>query len=169
MNSLAKHPLKLLFVCFLFAQTIQAAQTDLAPAGEGSNDKENWQGDLRAGIAKISITPAHARKPVHDDVNARVLVLEIGGKRLAFVSVDLGVYTSEHLVATCKEKSGLSQILLSSSHTHSDPGSDFKDFYEQQITQAVGTAVNNMFPARICAGHRSFPQLRLNRMVSRMD
>ena len=102
MNSLTKHPLKLLFVCFLFALTIQSAQTDLTPAGDNPKDKENWQGELRAGIAKISITPAHAKKPVHDDVNARVLVLEIGGKRLAFVLVDLGVYTSEHLVATCK-------------------------------------------------------------------
>src|SRR5690349_13122257 len=121
MNSFTNHPLKLLLVCFLFARTIQAAQTDLAPPGEGSKDRENWQGDLRAGIAKISITPAHAKKPVHDDVKARVLVLEIGGQRVAFVSVDLGVYTSEHLVATCKEKFVLSQVFLSSSHTHSDP------------------------------------------------
>jgi len=169
MNSLTNHPLKLLLVCFLFARTIQAAQTDLAPPGESSKEKENWQGELRAGIAKISITPAHAKKPVHDDVNARVLVLEIAGKRLAFVSVDLGIYTSEHLVAICKEKFGFSQVLLSSSHTHSDPGSDFKDFYEQQITQAVGTAVSNMFLARICAGHRSFPQLGFNRLVIRED
>jgi hypothetical protein len=48
-------------------------------------------GELLAGTAKINITPENPQKPVHDNVNARVLVLEIAGKRLAFVSVDLGV------------------------------------------------------------------------------
>lgn len=122
-----------------------------------------------AGTAKISITPEDPEKPVHDLANARVLVLEIGGKRLAFVSVDLGVYTSEHLVAACKEKYGLTQMVLCSSHTHSDPGGSFKDFYEQQIVAAMADAIKNMFPARIAAGHRSFPQLGFNRLIPRED
>lgn len=159
-----------LLVCALVHTEISRA-ADPPPAAAGASAKalQVWQGQLLAGTAKVNLTPEHPTKPVHDNVNARVLVLEIGGKRLAFVSVDLGVYTSEQLVSVCKEKFGLSQMLLSSSHTHSDPGSTFKDFYEQQIVEGVGTAVKNMFPARVCAGHRSFPQLGFNRLVIRED
>ena len=88
---------------------------------------------------------------------------------MAFVSVDLGVYSSEQLVTSCKEKFGLSQMVLSSSHTHSDPGGSYKPFYEEQITRAVAEAVKEMFPARISAGHRSFPQLGFNRLIIRED
>jgi hypothetical protein len=168
MNFWTKYQAGLLLVCgCVLSGPIRAAE----PAAGAVNAKEMqaWRGELLAGTAKISITPENPKKPVHDNVNARVLVLEIGGKRLAFVSVDLGVFTSEHLVAACKEKFGLSQMLLSSSHTHSDPGSSYKDYYEKQIIEAVGTAIQDMFPARIGAGHQSFPQLGFNRLVVRED
>jgi pimeloyl-ACP methyl ester carboxylesterase len=126
-------------------------------------------GELRAGTAKVNITPESPSKPVHDQVFARSLVLEVNGERLGFVSVDLGIYTSEHLAAVCKEKFGISQLLISSSHTHSDPGNKYAAFYEDQIIKAVETAVTNMFPARISAGHRSFPQLGFNRLIVRED
>jgi hypothetical protein len=126
-------------------------------------------GELQAGTAKVSITPENTKLPVHDKVYARSLVLEVNGERVGFVSVDLGVYTSERLVAVCKEKFGLSQFMLSSSHTHSDPGRAYASFYEDQIIQAVDAAVKNMFPARISAGHRSFPQLGFNRLIVRED
>jgi hypothetical protein len=126
-------------------------------------------GELRAGTAKVSITPEDARKPVHDKVYARSLVLDVDGERIAVVSVDLGIYTSEHFVEVCKEKFGISQIVLSSSHTHSDPGRSYAAFYEERLIQVVETAVNNMFPARISAGHKSFPQLGFNRLVVRED
>src|SRR6516225_5986778 len=156
----------LIWVCALCG-AIRAA--DPAAVDSSANEKQVWQGELLAGTAKINITPENPSKPVHDNVNARVLVLEIKGKRLAFVSVDLGVYTSEHLVAACKEKFGLTQMLLSSSHTHSGPGAEYKAFYEEQIIQAVGAAVKNLFPARISAGRKSFPQLGFNRLIVRED
>ena len=170
MNSRILHQ-SCLVLAFIVALggTVRADDSTVSGSNTGGNEKQVWQGELLAGTAKISITPPNPGKPVHDNVNARVLVLEIQGKRLAFVSVDLGVYFSERLVVACKEKYGLSQILLCSSHTHSDPGSSFNDFYESQITQAVGTALQNMFPARICAGHRSFPQLGFNRLIIRED
>jgi len=126
-------------------------------------------GELRAGTAKVSITPENPSQPVHDKVYARSLVLEVDGKRIAFVSVDLGIYTSEHLVSACKDKFGIAELMLSSSHTHSDPGKKYSAFYEEQILKAVEAAVNNMFPARISAGHRSFPQLGFNRLIVRDD
>jgi hypothetical protein len=152
-----------------FTGNIRAADPPTAPAPVAAKEKCIWQGELLAGTAKINLTPENTKLPVHDKVNARALVLEIGGKRLAFVSVDLGVYYSEHLVAACKERFGLSQMVLSSSHTHSDPGGGYKSFYEEQILQAVGAASKNLFPARISAGHRSFPQLGFNRLIIRDD
>jgi neutral ceramidase len=126
-------------------------------------------GELRAGTAKVSITPEDVKMPVHDQCYARSLVLDVDGERLAFVSVDLGIYTSEHLVAACKERFGIAHLVLSSSHTHSGPGRNYAAFFEERLIQVVGAAVNDMFPARISAGHRSFPQLGFNRLVVRED
>lgn len=169
MNSWTKYQVLSLVCGCALTGTIRAADPAATPAANTPKEKQVWKGELLAGTAKITLTPEAPNKPVHDNVNARVLVLEMGGKRLAFVSVDLGIFTSEHLVAACKEKFGLSQMLLSSSHTHSDPGSSYNGFYEKQIIDAVGVAVQNRFPARIGAGHRSFPQLGFNRLVVRED
>jgi neutral ceramidase len=169
MNSRFRCQLLLLICVFVHGGITRAADPPQLTAGAGAKEQQGWRGDLLAGTAKINITPQNSKKPIHDNVNARVLVLEIRGQRLAFVSVDLGVYTSDQLLSACKEKFGLSQMLLCSSHTHSDPGNSYKDSYEKQIVEAVGTAVHNMFPARICAGHRTFPQLGFNRLVIRED
>jgi neutral ceramidase len=132
---------------------------------------------LLAGTAKVNITPK-IEEPLHDSVYARSLVLDFNGKRLAFVSVDLAVFTSDRVEKVCKEKYGISDLILCSSHTHSEPqkwGRSFSKenpfvlFYEDQIINAVGIAVSNMFPARISAGHKSFPQLGFNRLVIRDD
>ena len=68
-------------------------------------------GELRAGAAKISITP-ETDEPLHDPVYARSLILEAGGRRLAFVSADLAVFTSTNVEKTCQEKYGLSQVFM---------------------------------------------------------
>ena len=69
-------------------------------------------GELRAGTAKVSITPDDVKMPVHDACYARSLVLDVGGERVAIVAVDLGIYTNEHLVAACKERFGISHLVL---------------------------------------------------------
>jgi neutral ceramidase len=126
-------------------------------------------GELRAGTAKVSITPDDLKMPVHDKVYARSLVLDVDGERVAFVSVDLGSFTSEKLVAACKDRFGISHLVISSSHTHSGPGRNYAAFFEERLIQVMEVAVSNMFPARISAGHRSFPQLGFNRLVARED
>jgi hypothetical protein len=77
-------------------------------------------GKLLAGTAKVSITPV-TDEPLHDPVYARSLVLEINRERLAFVSVDLGVFTSDNVETTCKEKYGIAKVFLCSSHNHTGP------------------------------------------------
>jgi len=133
-------------------------------------------GQLMAGSAKISITP-ETDEPIHDPVFARSLVLEVNGERLAFVSSDLAVFTSEKVEKECQEKYGLTKVFLCSTHNHTAPSkpgkgaeySDLKAFFGRQIVQVVGMALSNTFPARIAAGRRSFPQLGFKRLIVRED
>jgi neutral ceramidase len=125
-------------------------------------------GKLLAGTAKVNITPK-GNQALHDSLYARSLVLDINGQRIAFVSVDLAIYTSPILLKICKEKYGISQLFLSSSHTHSGARNKNDTFCEDQILSAIGKSIKNMFPARISAGHQSFPQLGFNRLVIRED
>ncbi len=104
------------------------------PAGPGiSNTKSE---SIMAGAAKIDITPQNSvfiggygqdrrSTGVHDPVWARSLVLDIGGRRIAFVSLDLvGLFledvtkirnraSSEHLRAN--------DIIVSCTHNHQGP------------------------------------------------
>jgi len=133
---------------------------------------------LLAGTAKVNITP-RTDEPVHDSIYARVLVLDANGIRLAFVSVDLAVFTSDRIERTCKDKYGITQLMLCSSHTHSEPqpggkrsfqaGNPYTAFYEDQIIKAVGESVTHLFAATISAGRATFPQLGFNRLVPRED
>ncbi|MBV4355905.1 neutral/alkaline non-lysosomal ceramidase N-terminal domain-containing protein [Pinibacter aurantiacus] len=132
---------------------------------------------LMAGTSKINITPK-TDEPVHDSLFARCVVLEANGKRVAFVSVDLAIFTSDRIVNACKQQYGITQLMLCSSHTHSEPllfekmspqKKAFAAFYEDQIIKAVGESVKNMFKAKVSAGHKSFPQLGFNRLIERED
>ena len=63
----------------------------------------------------------------------------------------------------------MSHFFLSSSHTHSGPGRSNSDFFEKQIIKVIGQAIEAMFPAKISAGLRTFPQLGFNRLIIRED
>jgi len=90
---------------------------------------------LKAGVAKVDITPAPGKYMLgsgealttgtHDPLYARVLVLEVGEKRLALVTLDLCRVFQAPLVKKLREeaktRSGISYVLLSASHTHSGP------------------------------------------------
>lgn len=133
-------------------------------------------GQLLAGTGKISIVP-ETDEPVHDPVYARSLVLEINGERLAFVSADLAVFTSDRVEQICHEKYGIAKVFLCATHNHTAPSkprkgssqANFKTFYEDQTIRVVETALSNMFPARITAGRKRFPQLGFKRLVVRDD
>jgi neutral ceramidase len=135
-------------------------------------------GQLMAGTSKINITPK-TDQPVHDSVFARSLVLDIKGQRLAFVSLDLVIFTSERVEQICMQRYNIDRVILSSSHDHSGPmvdnkinfsqSSPFQPFYEDQIIKVVGEAVAQLFPAKIAAGKNTFPQLGFNRLVVRED
>ncbi|SFN33855.1 hypothetical protein SAMN05428949_2483 [Chitinophaga sp. YR627] len=143
-----------------------------------SNTSYADTGKLLAGTSKINITPL-TNQPIHDSVYARSLVLDVSGQRIAFVSVDLPIFTSERVEQICKEKYHISKVVLCSSHNHAAPlvdnkitfalNSPFQAFYEDQVIKVVGDAVVHLFPAKIAAGKSTFPQLGFNRLIVRED
>lgn len=164
MNNLIKRNFKPHFLCLIIAFLIFNISTAKAQNGK-----------LLAGTAKINLTPK-TDELLHDSVYARSLVLDVAGKRIAFVAVDLGIFFSDEVVKVCKQKYKLDQVIISSSHTHSEPHPDGKwafqnnihvPFYEEQIIKVVGMATKNMFEARIAAGYITFPQLGFNRLIIR--
>lgn len=123
---------------------------------------------LLAGTSKINITPA-TNEPLHDSIFARSLILEAGGQRLAFVSVDLAIYTNPNLEKIAKQKYGISKLLLCSSHNHSGPKGQNNAFYEERIIRSLDIAAKNMFEAKISAGRKTFPQLGFKRLIVRAN
>lgn len=136
----------------------------------GATSSFGQESGLKAGTAKINITPDNPKQPLHDSLYARSLVLESDGNKIAFVSIDLGIFSNPGLELICKEEFGLKELLFSSSHTHS--GESYRDnskFLEDKIVQLLANASKNMFQARLAAGHKSFPQLGFNRLIQRED
>jgi hypothetical protein len=123
---------------------------------------------LKAGTAKINITPPDPRYPVHDSLYARSLILEVNGIRIAFLSIDLGGYTNIPLKDALKKQFGLREVYFCPQHTHSAQAGE-KKWLEDKLTQVVEMAFHTMFDARISAGYRSFPQLSFNRLIIRDD
>ena len=90
---------------------------------------------LKAGVAKVDITPppgvpmwgyeVRNSTGTLDPLYARVLVLEVGEKRLALVALDLGrcfgPASLERLRAAVRQSSGISYLLAAASHSHSAP------------------------------------------------
>ncbi len=121
-----------------------------------------------AGTAKIEITPPQPKKEVHDPLLARSLILEAGDTRIAFISVDLGIYTNEALVEALKKQFNLNELYFCSSHTHSGEKAD-EAWLDEQLTKVLDEASKNMFEAKISGGHREFPQLAFNRLIVHED
>ena len=139
---------------------------------------------LFAGTSISNITPdkpiqmaAYNRKVpskgVHDSLYVRVLILEAEGTRLAIISCDLIGYMNNSIIEIAKKRFDIPHVLISSVHTHSGPDLSSSESYaliiEQKIIEGIEQAVNNLFPARITAGYRSFPQLGYNRLIMRKD
>jgi len=132
--------------------------------------------ELRAGVARTDITPPigarmagySARKGVstgvHDPLLAKALVLKDDEDALAVVTMDLAGFPAES-VERVKEaildKTGISQVMLLSSHTHSGPAGDpefpsaekpwIRDA-EQKIISAVVEANASLLPVRYGVG-----------------
>lgn len=141
-------------------------------------------GPLQAGAAVVDITPPTgyamwgygdrhdmACVGVLDPLKARALVLDIGGQRLALVSLDLGRAppraTSAAIRERVKRDSNVSQIFLVGSHTHHGPVIEVDDWpkgktsyvreLEDKLVGVVAEATRALRPARLGAAEKDVP------------
>ena len=142
-------------------------------------------GQLQVGLAKVDITPprgtrlwgAYGRRDkepsegIADPLYVRVVVLDVSGYRLAIIACDLVGYNNQGISDIARKRFHIPHLFICSSHTHSGPNLGDSDSYARSVEQAMinglDEAANNMFPARISAGSRSFPQLGYNRLAGR--
>ena len=147
---------------------------------------------LRAGAATSNITPPLGApivggwEPVpathvHDELQARCLVLDDGNTRLVFVVCDnVGipreVYDSAKQILHDKTGIPAGQMMMSASHTHSAASArgpnkvvrdeeltDYQQFIAARIVDGVCRAINNLEPARIGQGAAQEPTQVFNR------
>ena len=113
-----------------------------------------WGAGLKAGVSKVDITPPPGL-PMYgyfdrtqlstgtlDPLLARILVIEVEGKRLALVTLDLGRTFGPTALARLRDQlareSGISFLLITASHTHAGP--NILDEYPSGKTPAWETA-----------------------------
>jgi hypothetical protein len=148
------------------------------------------QGRFRAGAAAADITPQEwpvrvignfgltMANSAHDPLNARALVLEDGGVKIAIVLVD-SCYVKREEMDRAKElaskRTGISasRILMSATHTHSAPpsraaaGNSLEERYTErlirQTAEAVMQANERLRPAKIGWGAVPVPDEVFNR------
>jgi len=150
-----------------------------------------WCTSLRAGIAKVDITPPHGipmwgysnRKGPStgtlDPLCARVLVLEAGTTRLALVTVDLGRPFGPASLTWLREetRNEVSYVVVAASHTHSGP--TISDEYPNgvpewetaaltKIAKAISEASSQLTDARIGVGY-GFTLIGHNRLRMNAD
>jgi len=133
---------------------------------------------LKAGVAKVDITPplgtrmwgyfnrVKGAEGTLDPLYARVLVLELGDKRLAYVDLDLGRTfgpgSLNQLRESVKQTSGIDCLIVQAIHTHAGPV--IQDQYPsgtpawetaalEKINQAVHTAQLHTEPVRLGVGY----------------
>ena len=178
---------------FLF---ISILLTGLIAVGQVAKTEGN-AGILRAGMAKIDITPSipvklygySSRKAysegIHDPLSVRAVVFEKGGKKIVLISSDLGSYGSE--VFTVVQKSILdkfnlkeSELFLSTVHSHSapilslnaetgDPNNiEYTGSLQQKLIAVIAEAFDNMEPVTTGFGSGSSP-VGANRREMRPD
>jgi len=158
-----------------------------------------FAGELRVGVAKVAITPPtgipmagyyseRGAQGVHDELNAKAIVLEMGGKRAGLVVLDL-ITTPRQLVENTRREiekttqlSG-GNVMISATHTHTgpvlDPGNRFggksdlvKDYsagLPARIAEAVRLAETRLTPARAFAARGHEDSIAFNRRFHMRD
>lgn len=133
---------------------------------------------FRAGASTTNISPSMAVamrssgtiENIHDELQARCLVLDDGEKRLAFIVAD-NIGLPRELLDEAKriihEENELSpeNVMISSTHTHSmvrasgpPPFDDYQKLIIRRMADAVRKAIFNLAPARIGWGVGSVPE-----------
>jgi Neutral/alkaline non-lysosomal ceramidase, N-terminal len=163
-------------VCLLALLGASASAADEFRAGAAtSNITPQIGGNIVGGFSPVPSTN------VHDELNARCLVLDDGKTKLALVVCDLlGIHrsVSDEARKLIQEGVGLPQenVLISATHTHSassamgqdrfkfeQPLEEYQQFVARRIADGVQRAVNNLRPAQIAFGTTEAPEHVFNR------
>jgi neutral ceramidase len=139
------------------------------------------QGILRAGIAKIDITPDmpvmlygyssrnSLSEGIHDRLYARAVVFENSGNMFVLISTDIGSYNDSiynEIKKSFKEKLKIkdSELFLAAIHSHSAPGTSlntkkmhinnvqYTQVLKQKLLDVTGVAINNLKPVNTGLG-----------------
>jgi neutral ceramidase len=158
-----------------------------------------WSGELRAGAATVPITPPvgipmagyyseRGAQGVHDDLLAKALVLEAGGRSAALVVLDL-ITTPRDLVEETRREIERTthlrgaDVMISATHSHTgpvlDPRSAFggqselvKDYragLPAKIAEAVRRAEGQVTPAKVFAARGREASIAFNRRYHMKD
>jgi hypothetical protein len=155
--------------------------------------------DLRVGAAAVTITPPigipmagyyseRGAKAVHDDLHAKAIVIEAGGRAVALVVLDL-ITTPRDLVdearreieRTTRIKGG--DVMISATHTHTGPVLDRKSAFGDKaesvsgylsglpakIAEAVRLAEARLAPARVFSASGREESIAFNRRYHMKD
>ncbi|HMC67002.1 MAG TPA: neutral/alkaline non-lysosomal ceramidase N-terminal domain-containing protein [Gemmataceae bacterium] len=152
-------------------------------------------GELKAGAAKIDITPptgfpmwgyaARHDAPsagVLDRLRARALMIAAGKERIALVSLDLGRAPTRQSTAAIRQRvkvdAGIEHVFLVASHTHHGPVLELDDWpdkhkpyvreLERKIGDVIVAAAKELRPARIGVASKEVP-LNRNRHSKRAE
>lgn len=139
------------WICAL-VMTLMLAGRSGVTAAEGSSNEV--QSNLKAGVAKVDITPppdtpvvGHPRKTsgVRDPIRAGILLLDDGKTRAAIVTFDL-LGATDNLVEVVREsvssKASVPRehVLVTASHNHSGPDFDKEKVWARQVEDKVAAA-----------------------------
>ncbi len=125
-------------------------------AGQNSDGQFAVESNLKAGVAKIDITPSdirgtiaagHRREvlEVRDPLRAGVLILDDGENRAAIVTMDV-LQAWTQMVALARERieaeTGVpaAHIMIAVSHNHSGPGYDPINKWGRELIDKIGAA-----------------------------
>ena len=118
-------------------------------------------GGLRAGAAKVDVTPAEKDLPksyegILDHLYSRAIVVDSGANTAALISLDAGAIPDplwQSVTKQVESELGISakNIFITATHTHSAPGQQGAA-YTQKIVESVRLAKQRLAPARIGYG-----------------
>lgn len=159
--------------------------------------------DLKAGAAAVEITPAvgtpmagyyfeRASEGVHDPLWARALVMDVDGRKVALVSLDL-ISTTKDMVddarAEIEKRTGLkgADVMISATHAHTGPvlasrgerenrfgaknplSLKFSEELPKKIADAVAKAEAALKPATVAVAKGKEPAISFNRRFHMTD
>src|SRR6185369_6961172 len=116
---------------------------------------------LRAGAAKVDVTPAERDLPknydgILDHIYSRAIVVESGNTSAALITVDAGGVPDQvwqNVTQQIQKELGIpiTNVLLTATHTHSVPG-QASPTYVAKIVESVRLAKQRLAPARVGYG-----------------